>query len=31
MTQVADLPPLRRLLDAHRLSPTKALGQNFLL
>ena len=31
MTQVADLPPLRRLLDAHDLSPTKALGQNFLL
>lgn len=31
MTRVADLPPLRRLLDAHDLSPTKALGQNFLL
>ena len=31
MTQVADLPPLCRLLDAHDLSPTKALGQNFLL
>jgi len=31
VTQVADLPPLRRLLDAHDLSPTKALGQNFLL
>lgn len=31
MTQVADLPPLRRLLDQYAIAPTKALGQNFLL
>lgn len=29
--KVDDLPPLRSVLDANRLSPTKALGQNFLL
>ena len=29
--KVDDLPPLRAVLDANKLSPTKALGQNFLL
>lgn len=28
---IAALPPLRDVIDAHNLHPTKALGQNFLL
>ncbi|MDG2340105.1 MAG: 16S rRNA (adenine(1518)-N(6)/adenine(1519)-N(6))-dimethyltransferase, partial [Paracoccaceae bacterium] len=31
MATIDNLPPLRDVIETHRLAPKKSLGQNFLL